>query len=57
LGDWTPFRKISVHLQSADAKLFLACENISRTESGALGSAAEVTLEKFGIEHHIAQAL
>jgi hypothetical protein len=44
--------------QSADAKLFPAGENISRNESGARnGSAAEVTLEKLGIEHHIAQAL
>jgi len=42
--------------QSADAKLFPASENISRNESGALGSAAEVILEKLGIEHHIAQA-
>jgi len=36
----------------------LAGENISRNESRARnGSAAEVILEKLGIEHHIAQAL
>jgi hypothetical protein len=44
--------------QSADVKLFAVGENISRNESQACyDSAAEVTLEKLGIEHHIAQVL
>jgi hypothetical protein len=44
--------------QSADVKLFAAGEDISRNESQARnGSATEVTLEKLGIEHHIAQVL
>jgi hypothetical protein len=44
--------------QSADVKLFAAGEDISRNKSQARnGSATEVTLEKLGIEHHIAQVL